>query len=261
MDTDRQIYEQALGWVREAGSLILKRMEQTIHIQVKKNHADLVTVVDREVEAFFVNNIQQYYADHNILGEENIGNRLSDSPYLWIIDPIDGTTNFINRKKDFAISVALCNGDQGIFGIVYDVVADHFYCAFHGEGAFLNENKLGPLKSNSIETELLVVNAPRQNLLEMSRWEPLHILTGKARGVRSYGATTIELCDVMTGMLGGYVQAEVNAWDYAACRIILEEIGGKFTDLQGNEINRVYKGGLVAAGSPLHEEIIQALNK
>jgi myo-inositol-1(or 4)-monophosphatase len=195
------------------------------------------------------------------LGEENVGNTKSESPYLWIIDPIDGTSNFINRKKDFAISVAFCRDEQGVFGVIYDVMAGKLYHAMKGKGAFLNEIRLNSINQSSLlENELVAVNTPWKDVEGINQWPQLYRLAAKARGVRVYGATTMELCDMATGCLGGFAQYFVNAWDYAAGRIVLEEIGGKFSDLQGNEISMIYCGGVAAASICLHEQMIQLLN-
>lgn len=256
-----EMYRNAIDWVTEAGEIIKERIHQTLDIKLKSSHSDLVTAVDREIEAYFVNNIQQHYPLHNILGEENVGNTMSDSPYLWIIDPIDGTSNFINRKKDFAISVAFCRDDQGVFGVVYDVMAGKLYHAMKGKGAFLNESRLDSINRNSVlENELVAVNTPWKDVEGMKQWPELYRLAARVRGVRVYGATTMELCDLATGNLGGFAQYFVNAWDYAAGRIILEEIGGKFSDLQGNEIGMIYSGSVVAASICIHEQMIRVLN-
>ena len=190
-----------------------------------------------------------------------LGNTISDSPYVWIIDPIDGTSNFINRKKDFAISVAFCNGNQGVFGIVYDVMAGKLYQAMKGSGAYLNDTKLDSInRSSVIDEELVAVNTPWKDMEELKQWPQLLRLAASVRGVRVYGATTIELCDMAAGSLGGFAQYFVNAWDYAAGRIILEEIGGKFSDLHGNEIEMTYSGSVVAASINIHEQMIRLLN-
>lgn len=260
MQVENETYQMAIDWVLEAGEMIKKRMQESIDVKHKTNHSDLVTAVDREIETYFVNKILENYPLHNILGEENIGNQVSDSTYVWIIDPIDGTSNFINRKKDFAISVAFCNNNQGVFGVVYDVMAGKLYHAHKGSGAFLNDTKLDSInKSSLLEDELVAINTPWKDMEEMKQWQQLYKLATQVRGVRVYGATTIELCEMATGTLGGFAQYFVNAWDYAASRIILEEIGGKFSDLDGNDIDMVYKGGVAAASICIHEQIIQSL--
>ncbi|WP_042169442.1 inositol monophosphatase family protein [Paenibacillus gorillae] len=262
MRGEYEIYEQSLPWIVEAGEIIKKRIQEHTEIKQKSSHSDVVTEVDREIETFLVSKISEHYPEHNIVGEENVGNRASSSPYMWIIDPIDGTSNFINRKKDFAISVAFCERDRGIFGIIYDVMAGKLYRAHQGSGAFLNDVALNAARPDGLlENELMAINAPWGSIEEMKRWEHFFKLGTQVRGVRNYGATTMELSDLATGVLGGYVQYYVNSWDYGAGRVILEELGYVFSDLNGNAIDRVYCGGILAASESLHQQIVQSLKE
>lgn len=257
---EKQAYINALKWVNEAADIIKRIVESDIEVRVKMNHSDLVTIVDREVEKFIVTQIKSHYPDHNIIGEENIDNTVSDSDYMWIIDPIDGTTNLINRQQDYAISVAFCKGDQGIFGIVYDVAKDKLFHSYSQEGAYLNGKRLSGLKANStLHNELLALTLPWSEIEELDSWGIYFKLASQARGIRIYGATTIELCDMAVGKLGAYVHHHIHAWDYAASRVILEELGCKFSDLAGNEIGWTYNGGLVASIPKIQEEIVRSL--
>lgn len=255
-----ELYENAKVWVLEAGELIKDRMSQTLNVQIKTKHSDLVTTVDREVESFLVNKILMHYPEHHVLGEENVGNSKALSRNVWVIDPIDGTTNFINRKKDFAISVAFCSSDQqGEVGVVYDVMRGKLYHAIRGSGAYLNETKLSPLvQSSTLEEELVTMNT--DNLTDLRERGKVDRLTDRARGVRKYGATTIEMCEMAVGRIGGYLQYLIKSWDYAACRIILEELGGKFSDWEGNDIGMLYSGCLVAASPNVHRQMVETLN-
>ncbi|MCI3920759.1 hypothetical protein MO973_11005 [Paenibacillus sp. TRM 82003] len=258
---DSELFKQAVDWVVEAGIIIKTRMGEPFDIKNKSGKTDLVTEVDREVEEYLVNRIQRNHPDHNVLGEEAVGNRNeTESDSLWIIDPIDGTTNFIHRRKDFAISVAYCHEGKGVFGIVYDVMEGKLYSAMKGCGAYVNGVKIEKTANGrSLDEEILAINPPWHDVEEMRRWPELFALATKVRGVRVYGATTIELCEVAVGRLGGLVQFHINAWDYAACRVILEELGCKFTDLYGNDIGVTYRGALIAAEARLHEQIVRQL--
>ncbi|WP_028611690.1 inositol monophosphatase family protein [Paenibacillus harenae] len=253
-----QVFEQAIDWVMDAGNLI-KGIINTdqLAFQAKTSHSDLVTEVDRKVEGWLVEKITKSFPDHSIMGEENINNRTSSSEYLWIIDPIDGTSNMINRNQEFAVSVALCTANRAVFGIVYDVMGDKLFRAFKGKGAFVNNRRLSRLPDRlKLENELIAITLPWHRTEE---WSEFKALISKARGIRFYGATTMELCDIALRKLGAYVQYNVKAWDYAASRVILEELGCKFSDLQGREIGWVYHGGVVAAPPEVHEEIIGTL--
>lgn len=253
------IFEQAIDWVMDAGRMIKEELEtKPIATQTKTSHSDLVTEVDQKVEGWFVERITTNYPDHSILGEENINNRTSSSEYLWIIDPTDGTTNMINQNQEFGISIALCTANRAVFGIVYDVMGDKLFRAIKGKGAFVNNRRLSRLPDRlKLENELMALTLPWHKAEECSSYLAL---ATKARGIRVYGATTMELCDIALRKLGAYVQYNVKAWDYAAARVILEELGCKFSDLQGRNINWVYNGGVVAAPQEVHGEIIDGLN-
>ncbi|MFC5471832.1 inositol monophosphatase family protein [Cohnella suwonensis] len=252
-------FEQAIEWVMDAGRMIKEKIDANpISFETKTSHSDLVTEVDRKVESWLVERITMNFPDHSILGEENINNRTSSSEYLWIIDPIDGTTNMINRNQEFAISIALCTANRAVFGIVYDVMGDKLFRAVKGKGAFVNNRKLNRLPDRlKLENELIAITLPWHNAEECTAY--LALVT-KARGIRVYGATTMELCDIALRKLGAYVQYNVKAWDYAASRVILEELGCKFSDLQGRDINWLYNGGVVAAPPEVHGEIVGALD-
>jgi myo-inositol-1(or 4)-monophosphatase len=259
--SEENMYKQAQEWVMEAGRMI-KTFTETdkIAIQLKTGHTDLVTEVDRKVESWFVHNISVNYPEHSIVGEENINNRISSSKYVWIIDPIDGTTNMINRNADFAISSALCKANEPVFGIVYNVMGDHLFSAVKGNGAYFNQSRLDKMPDQlKLENELISLTLPWHEVGVSEEWSPYWAMASKARGIRVYGATTIELCDIALRRLGAYVQYQVKAWDYAAARVILEELGCKFTDLQGRDINWEYNGGVVAAPPDIHKEIMELL--
>lgn len=251
-----EVYKNAKKWVLQAAEKIKKN---DIKVGVKMNHSDLVTNVDREIEAFFVEQIRSHYPDHNIIGEESMNNSICESEYMWIIDPIDGTTNLINRQQDYAISVAFCKEGHGVFGIVFDVAKNKLFHAYTQKGAFLNGKKLSDMKTDSsLCNELLALSLPWGEFEEMDSWEVYLKLASQARGLRVYGATTIELCDMAEGKLGAYVHHNIKVWDYAASRVILEELGCKFSDLEGNKIGWTYNGELVASIPKIQEEIVRS---
>lgn len=257
---ERQAYQTAIEWVLNAGRLVRTRLESNLRVQTKTSHADLVTEIDVQVEQFLVERIREQYPDHAIIGEESVDRGHPEGDYMWIIDPIDGTTNMINRKKDFAISVALCGPQGGIFGIVYDVMGETLYRAFKGDGAFVNDARLERMPDHSrLSDELVAMTIPFERLRTdetLIRYIPV---IEQARGIRIYGASTMELCDLAKGLIGAYVQHAIHAWDYAACRVMLEELGCTFTDMQGEPIPWTYNGGIVVASPAVHAEIVRLL--
>lgn len=210
--------------VKEAGENIRKLMENKIEIETKANHADFVTNVDKQTEIFIVEAIKKTYDNQDFLTEENTTPR-HESDDLWIIDPIDGTTNFIFQQKNFAISVAFYHQRKAIFGIVYDVMADKMFVGIQGEGAFLNDKKI----------EMTDQNRPlKQSLM----YGDLYSLTLFPKGTehlrqqlvshRYLGAASIEICMVAERLSQAYISKNLKVWDVAAAVIVLKEAGGTF---------------------------------
>lgn len=251
---EKLIFEQAKMWVLEAGNLVRKLMSYDIDIEYKEHQTDLVTMVDREVEQFLLMHIQTYYPSHDILSEETKSSLLptpenQDAPYLWIIDPIDGTTNFVQMRRDFCISVALCQQDRTVFGIVYDVASNYLYYSFAGEGVYRNEVRLEAASLRQLDEALVTISPHWRTEEEVKKWEGVYYLAPYVRGLRSYGSTTIELCRIADGVVDGYVTHHIYPWDYAAGRLFIEELGGVVTDLKGNAISMTYQGGVIAGQS------------
>ncbi len=144
-----QVYSQAQNWVKEAGDKIRSSFDKTLDIQTKSNPNDLVTNIDKEIEQFFIKKIREIYPNHKIMGEEGFGDRsIKHEGVVWLIDPIDGTMNFIHQQRNFAISLGIYENGLGKIGLVYDVVHDELYHAFRGEGAYMNESAITRIKRN-----------------------------------------------------------------------------------------------------------------
>src|SRR5699024_6051430 len=186
----KKIFEQAKTWVLEAGELIRQKMDDPLVIDTKANANDLVTTIDRDTEAFLATNIKHTFPDHFILSEEGFGDNLSTlDGVVWIIDPIDGTINFVNQKRNFAISVGIFVDGVGEMGIVYDVMAGNLYTAKRGEGAFKNDQKLSPLKEELNLVEI-ILGLNHNWLCENPVVDEIEIqqLVKRVRGTRAYGA-------------------------------------------------------------------------
>lgn len=208
--------------VRRAGENIRKLMEETIEIETKANDSDFVTNVDKQTEIFIVEAIKAKYKGEDFLTEEDTTERV-ESEALWIIDPIDGTTNFIFQKKNFAISVAFYKDLKPVFGIVYDVMADKMFVGVKGEGAYLNDVRMQMTDQN-------------KNLKGSLMYGDLYSLTMFPKGLmhlreslvshRYLGAASIEICMVAEDQAEAYISRNLKVWDVAAGVIILQEAGG-----------------------------------
>ncbi|WP_272495814.1 inositol monophosphatase family protein [Bacillus pinisoli] len=253
-----KVYTYAKEWIKEAGSTIRNSFSTELMIQSKSSPDDLVTNMDRETEQYFISKINNTFPEHRILGEEGFGDNVTSlEGVVWIIDPIDGTMNFVHQQRNFAISIGIYEDGIGKIGFIYDVVSDELYHAIKGQGAYFNDEKLPKLEPVKIEEAIIGLNATW--VTENRRIDPsvLAPLVKKVRGTRSYGSAAIELAYVATGRLNAYITMRLSPWDFAAGLIIIEEVGGKMTTLQGEPINLVGQNSIFACNASLHKQVIQ----
>lgn len=254
-----EIERMAKDWAKEAGHILKEYLLSNIKIKVEsKSHPnDLVTEMDRKIESFLIHKISKHFPHHSFLGEEgSCKEARSKKGTVWIIDPIDGTTNFVHQQFNFAISIAVFHDGVGMVGVVYNVMGGEMFHALRGNGAFLNGKRLEKLKSTQLEKAILGLNTnwivserkEQPNLIELSK---------KVRAVRSYGSAAIEIAYVAANRLDGYISLRLSPWDFAAGLVLLEEVGGKYSTLNGERLDCL-TGSSVFVGKPtLHEEVIQ----
>ncbi|MBO0962568.1 inositol monophosphatase family protein [Neobacillus sp. MM2021_6] len=253
-----EIDTYAKEWVKEAGNRIRLSFEKTLSIETKSNANDLVTNMDKEIEQFFINKIRGMYPEHRIMGEEGFGDELNSlDGIVWLIDPIDGTMNFIHQQRNFAISIGIYENGIGQIGLVYDVVHDELYHAIRGKGAFLNGKQLPVLKESKVKESIIALNATW--VMENHRIDHnlLIPLVRNARGTRSYGTAALELVFVATGRVDAYLSMRLSPWDIAAGAVIVEELGGVVTNLKGEKHNFLSQDSLFTANPGLHQEILK----
>lgn len=254
----KHIDEYAKKWLREAGEKIIASFENAPEVMTKSNPDDLVTNIDQNTEEFFIGEIRRTFSGHKILGEEGFGDELTDlSGVIWVIDPIDGTTNFVHQKRNFMISIGIYENGNPKLGYVYDVVYEELYYAKVGGGAYWNNERLPKLEEVAVEKALIGINS---TWLTSNRYidptETLIPLVNDARGTRSYGSAALEFVYVATGRLDAYITMRLSPWDFAGGKIIVEEVGGKVTNLKGEPLNLLGKNPIVVAKPGLHERII-----
>lgn len=252
------LYSQAIQWVNEAGESIRKSFNQHLSIQTKSNANDLVTNIDKETEQFFIKKIKEAYPHHKIMGEEGFGDKLDSlEGIVWMIDPIDGTMNFIHQQRNFAISIGVYEDGVGKIGLVYDVVHDELYHAFSGKGAYLNETPIANLSETSVKKSIIALNATwvmKNHRIDHNLLIPL---VRDARGTRSYGSAALEMVFVATGRVDAYISMRLSPWDYAAGAVIIKELGGVVTNLRGEKLDYLTQDSLFVAKPGLHQTILQ----
>lgn len=253
-----EIYDCATSWIKEAGERIKQSFETTLNIETKSNANDLVTNIDKETESFFISRIEEKFPTHRVLGEEGIGAPLKElDGVVWIIDPIDGTMNFIHQQRNFAISIGIYENGVGMIGLIYDVVQEELYHAQRGKGAFLNNTPLGNLEEVEVSEAIIGLNATW--VTRNKRIDPsiLSTLVSDARGTRSYGSAALEMANVAAGRLDAYITLRLSPWDFAAGLILIEEVGGKSSTLKGESIKLLEQNTILISKPGLHEKIIK----
>ncbi|HEY4537587.1 MAG TPA: inositol monophosphatase family protein [Erysipelothrix sp.] len=208
--------------VYEAKDFILQKIQSGVHVDTKSARNDFVTNVDQAVETFLTNAINDKYENQNFITEEGMVEN-SNQGEVWIIDPIDGTTNFIYQKQYFAISIAYYEDAKPVFGIVYDVMADEMFVGIHGEGAYLNGKKLEMLDQD--ETINDVIYSGGLSFSKYFNEDPI-AFNSKIIAHRNLGSAAIEICHIASGRLHVYFARTLNLWDVGAALIILAEVGG-----------------------------------
>ncbi|CQR47827.1 Inositol-1-monophosphatase [Paraliobacillus sp. PM-2] len=253
-----QLYEHAKNWVLEAGGFIRESLDKPLTINTKSNANDLVTEMDRNIEKYFAENIRSHYPTHKLLSEEGFGDDLTTlDGTVWIIDPIDGTMNFVHQKRNFAISLAIYQDGVGEIGLIYNVMEDILYHVKKGEGAYRNETKLATLKKHvNLEECILLIN----NIwsCENARINHMKIqeLIKKVRGTRSYGSAALEFAGVAEGILDAYISIQLHPWDLAAGVILVEEVGGITTQIDGKPLNLLTESTAFSGNHLIKDQVI-----
>ncbi|HLQ84144.1 MAG TPA: inositol monophosphatase family protein [Pseudogracilibacillus sp.] len=252
------LFNQVRSWMLDAGTLIKERIDDPFEIKTKSTANDLVTIVDQEVEMFFARKIKKYYQDHLLLSEEGFGDDLKNSKgTVWIIDPIDGTMNFVNQKRHFAISIGIYHEGIGEIGFVYDVMANNLYSAMRDGGAYKNDKKLPSLdKDAQLKNSIICLNHHWLCENSLVNEKAMQSLVKNARGTRTYGSAALEFAHVAEGIIGAYLTLSLEPWDIAAGRIIVNEVGGKTTDIDGNEVGMMERSSIITGNANIHQEII-----
>ncbi|GAB3068209.1 inositol monophosphatase family protein [Virgibacillus ainsalahensis] len=252
------VYNQAKEWVLKAGTNIRKKINNPLKINTKSNANDLVTAMDKETEYFFTTNIKNKYSDHYILSEEGYGDDLTSlDGTVWIIDPIDGTMNFVHQKRNFAISLAVYHDGIGEIGIIYDVMADVLYEAKRNDGAFKNGKRLAPLeKDKKFEEAIFGLNHfwLCENRLIEEQW--MQQFVKRIRGTRTYGSAALEFVYVAEGIIDGYLSMSLAPWDVAAGMVIVNEVEGVTTDIDGNQLDMLNKSSILTCNESIQKELL-----
>lgn len=265
------IYPIALAIAREAGAVLREGhfASGTAHkeIALKSSSMDLITHYDKAAETLIADRLRSAFPSHHLLAEEGATNSHGDSPYLWVVDPLDGTTNFAHGFPVFAVSMALLENGQPRLGIVYDPIRDECFAAIAGQGATLThaDGTTQPLQVSSAQTlqeSLLATGFPYD--VQTSDWDNLaefRAFLKRSRGVRRPGAAALDLAYVAAGRLDGYWEYKLSPWDIAAGVLLVQEARGRVTNITNGPITLEGRIHLIASNGLLHEEMVAVLKE
>lgn len=257
MSNWNEIDENAKQWIKEAGDYIKNSFTKKLTIKTKSHANDLVTDIDQGTEQFFIEKIKAAYPEHRILGEEGFGDKITDlDGVVWIIDPIDGTMNFIHQQRNFAISIGIYEDGVGKIGLIYDVIHDELYHGMKGSGVFLNDIRLPELGETKLSESILGINATWVTENRRIDHNLLAPLVKKARGTRSFGSAAMEMAYVAAGRMDAYISLRLAPWDVAGGIVLIEELGGEITDLRGKKLNMLENNSVFVSKPGLHKEVL-----
>ncbi|MBU4046805.1 MAG: inositol monophosphatase [Gammaproteobacteria bacterium] len=248
----------AVKAARRAGNLIHRAADNIDHLTVtKKSHADYVSEVDRAAERTIVETLLQAYPTHAILAEE--GGAQGESEYLWIIDPLDGTTNFLHGVPQYAVSIALQHNGVLTQAVIYDPTKNDLFTATRGRGAFLNDKRLRVSKRKELADSLIGTGFPYTRFEHMDAY--LNIFKDVMQhtaGLRRPGAASLDLAWTAAGRFDGFFETGLKPWDLAAGALLISEAGGIVTDLAGNQ-NQLESGHICAGNPHIQEQLLKLI--
>ena len=251
----------AIRAARAGGTIIARHLDRIDTVQVtEKTRNDFVTDVDRMAERAIIDTLRQSYPEHGILAEES--GQSGDSDYQWIIDPLDGTTNFLHGLPQFAVSIALRHRERLLQGVIFDPVRQDLYTASHGGGAQLNGKRIRVSRRRGIKAALLGTGIPFGGKVDTLGiyMKSLRALIPHSAGIRRAGAASLDLAWVAAGRMDGFWEFGLSPWDMAAGALLISEAGGIVTDLDGRD-NYLATGHIVCGTPGVHRDLLRVMEQ
>lgn len=248
----------AVRAARSAGEIILRSSDNIGHLRIdQKGKNDYASEVDRSAEREIINIIRAAYPDHAILAEESGQHEGND--FVWVIDPLDGTTNFLHGFPQYAVSIALKYKGRLEVGVIYDPLRDELFTAKRGGGAMLNNRRLRVTQQLTLKGALLGTGFPFKTDLHLKAYvDMFSSLTMECAGIRRAGSAALDLAYVAAGRLDGYWEIGVMEWDMAAGVLLIKEAGGVVTDFSFND-GYMQSGNLITGSPRMHQLMYQLI--
>ena len=248
----------AIRAARSAGSVLLRYYEHTDTLNVTaKGRNEFVSEVDRSAERTIIDVLRSKYPDHGILAEES-GNQPGDE-YQWIIDPLDGTTNYLHGFPQFSISIALRHRGRLEHGLVYDPLREEMFTASRGAGALLNDRRIRVTNRKTLDGALLGTGFPYRDQTHLDAYLGMFkTLISRTAGIRRPGSAALDFAYVAAGRLDGFWELGLAEWDFAAGALLVREAGGVVSDISGND-RFMETGNVITGNLKLHNAMLQAI--
>lgn len=246
---------------KEVGAFIrTERKHFDVQKVEHKGFNDLVSYVDKEAERLIVEKLQKLFPDAGFITEEGTNSNQGDL-YTWVIDPLDGTTNFIHGIPVFAVSIALMEKNEVVMGVVYEINRDECFYAMKGGGAFCNDTPIKVSQAVDLSGSLISTGFPYYNFELIDKYlNSMKSLMKKTHGVRRLGSAAVDLCYVAAGRTEGFFEYNLNSYDVAAGALIVQEASGKVSDfLGGNDF--IFGRNIVASNLLIHSEFLSVLDE
>ena len=246
----------------KASRSLIRDFGELENLQVSsKGPGDFVSSADKRTEKTIIEELQKAHPEYGIITEETGIINKSNVKNRWIIDPIDGTMNFLNGVPQFAISIAYEENNEIICGVIFNPITNEMFCAEKGNGAYLNNSRIRVSNKKKLKDALLVTGGPKgASKIKNKIYSEYINVSNNVSNVRKFGSAALDMAYVACGRFDGYWQRELNYWDIAAGVIILREAGG-FIDFFEDDINYPLKKNVLASNSNIHQELKELINK
>lgn len=260
MTTPTTLLQIMIDAARKAGRRLARDFGEVSELQVsKKGPSDFVSAADLKSEEILVEELTKVRPGYGILAEERGVVEGTDKTHRWIIDPLDGTTNFLHAIPHFAITVALERDGELVAGVTHNPVTNEIFWTERGKGAFLNDKRLRVAARKTLGEAVIATGIPFQGKTGHGQFlKELHQLSQRVAGIRRFGSAALDMAYVAAGRFDAYWERDLKPWDLAAGRLMVTEAGGKVTAVDGGEFN-LDEGSVLASNLDLHPLVLERL--